>query len=405
MSTAVRPEHAVPKGHRVTTLELFFDLVFVYAITQVTAVIAEDPSLLGLTRGVLLILVLWWCWCGYAWLSTTVRVDVGRNRLVMLAAMSGMFLIALAIPESFDDLPGGLDGPLLFACCYLAVRLLQVAAFVVAGRGDRDRLSVVVRTSVPMVAGSMMLAVAAFTDGPWQLALWAVALLIDYIGVFLLSAGNWSLESPTHFSERHGLIVIIALGESIVAIGIGIAGQAMSWLVVATALGGLVIACCLWSMYFVGVAERAQEAVARTDGQDRSTLARDAYTYLHLPMVAGIVLLALGLKKALTYVSDVAKYPVGESLGGVSLWTLTCGVALFVLAQVAFRLRTLGTWNVARVVLALALVAVTPLLGLLPAAAAVGVVAAGCVALVAYEAVRHGDVDAAVEEPVPEYRD
>jgi low temperature requirement protein LtrA len=405
MTVVGRPDHAVAQGHRVTTLELFFDLVFVYAITQVTGLLADHPTLLGLTQGLLVLMVLWWCWCCYAWLATTMRADVGHNRIIMLAAMTVMFLISLTIPESFDDLPGGLDGPLLFAGCYLAVRLLHIGAYALAGRGDRDLLSVLRRMSVPMLAGTALLATAALTHGALQLGLWAAALFIDYVGVFVTGGGSWRLESPQHFAERHGLIIIVALGESIVAIGIGIAGAPMSWLIVGTALGGLAISCCLWWMYFTVVAERSEAALARAQGRERAALARDGYTFLHLPMVAGIVLLALGLKKAMTYVADIETYPAGEALSGLPLWTLSGGVTLFVLAQVAFRLRTTGTWNVARIVLATGVLVSTPLLELLPASAAVGTVAACCAVLISYESLRHRSDDVVAEEPVPEYRD
>jgi len=230
-------------------------------------------------------MVLWWCWCCYAWLATTVRVDAGRNPL--------------------------------------AVRLLHVGAYALAGRGDSDLQALLRRMAVPMFVGAALLATAAFTDGARQLELWVAALLIDYVGVFVNGGGNWRLESPAHFAERHGLIVIVALGESIVAIGIGIAGQPVSWLIVGTALGGLLIACCLWWMYFTVVAERVEAALARAQGRERAALARDSYTFLHLPMVAGIVLLALGLKKAMTYVSDVQTHAASKALHGLPLWTLT----------------------------------------------------------------------------------
>jgi low temperature requirement protein LtrA len=361
----------------------------VYALTQVTALLAEDPTIAGLTRGLLLLMVLWWCWCCYAWLATTMRADAGRNRVIMLAAMSVMFLIALTLPESFNDRPGGLDGPLLFAGCYLVVRVLHVAAYAVAGQGDRDLLAVLTRMAMPMLVGTGLLVAAAFAHGPMQLGLWAAALLIDYLGVYANGGGSWRMESPGHFAERHGLIVIVALGESIVAIGIGMSGRAMSWLVLATALGGLIVASSLWWMYFTVVAELSEAALARAVGRHRAALARDAYTFLHLPMVAGIVLLALGMKKAMNYVSDVGTYPSGSPLHDVPLWTLTGGLTLFVLAQVAFRLRTTGTWNVGRLVLAVVLLGITPLLGRLPSSGAIFVVGACCLVLIGYEESRH----------------
>lgn len=405
MTAVGRPDDSVTEGHRVTTLELFFDLVFVYALTQITAFLADDPTPVGVIRGVLLMMVLWWCWCCYAWLGTTMRADAGRNRLIMLGAMSVMFLVALAIPESFEDQPGGLDGPLLFAGCYLVVRLLHIGAYALAGRGDRDLLSVIGRMAVPVLVGVALLVAAAFAEGPWQLGLWAAALLIDYVGVYLAGGGNWRMESPAHFAERHGLILIVALGESIVAIGIGIADQVLSWTVVLTAIGGLAISASLWWMYFTAVAARAEEALAAATGRARNALARDAFTFLHLPMVTGVVLVALGLKKAMTYVADTGQYPAGTPLSGIPLWALTIGVVMFVLAQLAFRLRTTGTWNVGRLVIAVVVLASTPLLGLLPAALAVWAIALCGIVLLLVERVSHPKDEAAVDEPVPDYRD
>ncbi|HEY3262343.1 MAG TPA: low temperature requirement protein A [Pseudonocardiaceae bacterium] len=382
----------VGEGHRVTTLELFFDLVFVYAITQVTGLMGARTSALSLVQGLLLLAVLWWCWCCYAWLGTTVRADEGLARLALLAAMAVMFLVSLTIPEAFEDAPGGLNAPLFFAGCYLAVRVLHVAAYLLVGRDMADAALVAVlhRLAVPMLAGTVLLAAAAFTSGPAQLALWGLALAVDYAGVFLAGPRGWRLESPAHFAERHGLIVIIALGESIVAIGVGVAGLPMSWLVVLTSVLGLTVAASIWWMYFDVAASVAEHRLSQLTGRPRMTMARDSYTYLHLPMIGGIVLLALGLKKALFYVADTEHYAPTKPLQGIPLWALTAGVALFLVAHSAFRRRNIGAWNRQRLVLAALLLAVTPLLGAMPAAAAVGAVAAGCVLLICYERWRYG---------------
>ncbi len=234
----------------------------------------------------------------------------------------------------------------------------------------------------------MILAAAAFTDGAVQLGLWAAALAVDYIGTFVNGNRGWRIDSPEHFTERHGLIVIVALGESIVAIGIGISGQPMSWLVVLTSVLGLAIAASLWWVYFDDATAGAVQTLSAASGDSRIALARDGYTFLHLPMVAGIVLLALGLKKALTYVADIEEHSPSDSLHGIAMWALTCGVALFLLARAAFARRNSRAWNTPHLVLAAVLVASTPLLERLPAAVAVGAVAAYCVALAVLTSVR-----------------
>jgi low temperature requirement protein LtrA len=392
----------VDEGHRVTSLELFFDLVFVFAITQVTGLMSSRTTATSLVQGLMLLAVLWWCWCCFAWLGTTVQADEGVARLALLAAMAVAFLVALTIPEAFDDRPGGLRSPLLFAGCYLAVRVLHIVTYTMVGRGvgDSALLGVLRRMAPPMLAAAALLAAAAFTGGRGQLALWAVALVIDYSGVFLAGPRGWRLTSPAHFAERHGLIVIIALGESIVAIGVGVADLPMSWPVVLSAVLGLAVAGALWWMYFDVAATVAEHRLGELSGQARVAMARDSYTYLHLPMIGGIVLLALGLKKALLYVADTEHYGPGTALRGIPLWALTAGVALFLAAHSAFRRRNIGGWNRQRLVAAAVLLAGTPLLAHVPAEVAVAVVAALCVALIGYERWRFGGIRAQVRADV-----
>ncbi|MEV6902328.1 low temperature requirement protein A [Amycolatopsis sp. NPDC051372] len=373
------------EGHRVSTLELFFDLVFVYAITQTTQLMADHLSPLGVAEGLLVLAVLWWCWCCYAWLGTTIHVDHGIARLAMFGAMGVMFLLSLTVPEAFTDRPGGLDGPLLFVGCYAIVRVLHEVAYLGAARHDPELQRVLLRMLRGLVPSIGLLVLAAFLAGPWQLVLWVVALTVDYVNVYFSGPAGWRLNSPAHFAERFGLIVIIALGESIVAIGIGIGPVPMTWLIAGCALCGVALAAGMWWTYFDVVARVAEHRLAGAKGVERTKLATDSYTFLHLPLIAGIVLVALGLKKAFLYLSDTAHHVPGEALHGVPIWALTGGLALYLVALSALRRRNVGSWNVQRLVLAAVLLGVTPLLEHVPAAVAVVAAAVAVLGLVAFE--------------------
>lgn len=380
------------EDHKVTTLELFFDLVFVYAITQTTQLMADRLDPLGIGQGVLMIAVLWWCWCAYAWLANTVHVDRGIAQLAVFAAMATMFLVSLTIPEAFADFPGGLYAPLMFVGCYFVVRLLHLIAYFGAAKQDPELRRVLVKMFFGLLPSIAILTVAAFFDGWVQLGIWAVALLADYLNVFRTRSGGWRLHQPGHFAERFGLIVIIALGESIVAIGIGISSFPMSWPITLAATGGLVLAAAMWWMYFAVVARVSEHNLVRATGVERVRIATDSYTFLHLPLIAGIVLVALGLKKALLYVSDTEHHSATEGLHGTPIWALTGGLALYLIGLSALRRRNLGKWNVQRLVLAVVLIAATPLLELVPAALLVVIVALAGAGLIVFERVRFGNV-------------
>jgi low temperature requirement protein LtrA len=373
------------EDHRVSTIELFFDLVFVYAITQVTQLMADHLSPVGVGQGVAMLAVLWWCWCSYAWLGNTIHVDHGIARLAMFGAMTVMFLVSLTIPEAFVDHPGGLFAPVLFVACYALVRLLHLVAYLGAAKHDPGLRRVLLKMFVGL------LGVAAFLSGPWQLGLWVVALLVDYLNVYLAGPEGWRLNAPAHFAERFGLIVIIALGESIVAIGIGIGALPMSWLIAGGAVCGLALAAGMWWTYFDVVARVSEHRLTRATGVERAKLATDSYTFLHLPLIAGIVLVALGLKKAFLYIADTEHHTPGEALHGVPIWTLTGGLALYLIALSALRKRNLGSWNVQRLVLGVLLVVATPLLEHVPAAALLLIVAALVLGLITFERLHFGE--------------
>jgi low temperature requirement protein LtrA len=362
-----------PADKRVEPLELFFDLVFVFALTQVTARMAEDLSWGGLLRGLLVLAAIWWAWAAYAWLTNEVDGSRRGVRLAIFGAMIAMLLASLAIPGAFEG------DALLFACAYLGVRAMHILLFA-AGTDNVDvRQAARALAPVGTLAPALLL-VASALDGAAQAAVWIGALLFDYVGGALRGIGGWRL-SPGHFAERHGLIVIIALGESIVAIGVGAAGIALHAGELAAAALGVIVSAALWWVYFDAALERVEQRLhAVAAGRARNVLARDSFSFLHLPLVAGIVLLALGVKKTLEHVD--------ESLETVAAAALCGGVALYLASDVAFRRRCLGWFERPRLVAAAGCLALLPLAVELPSLAALGGVAAVCAALVGYEALR-----------------
>jgi len=361
---------------RVTPLELFFDLVFVLAITQCTALMAGMPTWEGLAKGLLVLGVLWWSWVGYAWLTSVVDPEEGGVRLVMFVAMAGLLVAALCVPEAFDD------SALLFAGAYGVVRVAHIALFAVASRDDPALRHSVVGLAVSTGIGVGLLFVASATDGVLQGALWGFALLLEAGGPYLFGAEGWKLV-PGHFAERHGLIIIIAIGESIVAIGAGVDAVVGTGVVVGAVLG-MIVAAALWWLYFDVVAIVAQRKLGQAaEGRERNEMARDSYSYLHFPMVAGIVLIALGLKKTLGDVDDPLKLVPALALLG--------GSALYLLAHVTFRLRNVKTLNRQRLACAGLLLAFLPVALELPSLATLSVLAAVLAGLIAYEALRFSD--------------
>ncbi len=375
-----------------TNLELFFDLVFVFALTQVTALMADAPSWHGLLRGALLLSVIWWSWIGYSWLSNWVKADEGLARSAMLAAMAAMFLLALAIPEAFDDLPGGLDGPLVLAFCYLLVRVVHVWLFWIAAGEEAELRAQLVRFAPSMIAGTALLAVASQLSGAAQTAVWAAAVVADYGGTMLIGTKGWRLPSAKHFAERYGLIIMIALGESIVAIGVGVTHLAISWPIILAAILGLAIAGALWWSYFDTHVLAAEQALAEARGDERVRMGQIAFTYLHLPLMIGIVMLALGLKKVLGYVGGENGHTLADPLYGPPLWAMYGGVALFMFAYVGIGWRTKHVFKVERVILGVVLLAAVPLVSYVPAMAGLGVLTALLITLIIYEWFKYHDI-------------
>jgi low temperature requirement protein LtrA len=375
MSEMEIPEGAVdePVERAVTPFELFFDLVFVFGFTQVTALMGADPTGRGVLRGMLVLATVWWAWGAYAWLATTVDLEEGSTRLVMIGVMAAMFVAALAAPDAF-----GATGA-LFASAYLVVRLLHLVLYAVAARGQPELLAAVLKLTPTAVAGPLLILAAAFLGPGLREAVWAGALILDFAGPALQGSSGWQL-SPGHFSERHGLILIVALGESVVALGAGSGHLDLNARTLIAATLGIAVVTTIWWTYFDVVAIVAARRLAETKGAAQAAQARDSYSYLHLPMVAGVILFALGVKKALPHAHD--------SLDWVPAAALCGGVSLYLVAHVLFRLRNVGTLNRQRLGAAVVLAAMTALASSVSALVLLALVSLTMTSLVVYEAVR-----------------
>jgi low temperature requirement protein LtrA len=358
------------EGERVTPLELFFDLVFVLAITECTTLMAHHPSWAGLGQGLLVLGVLWWAWASYAWLTSAIDPEAGPVRLVFFAAMASMLVAAICVPEAFGDLA------LPFALAIGLFRVAHIALFTIASAEDPDLRRSTVALGISTAVAVTILAAASAFDGVPQAALWALALALDFGGPYFFGEEGWVLQ-PGHFAERHGLIIIIALGESIVEIGTGAAGH-LDFSVAVGAVLGVGVAAALWWIYFDVVAlVSARRLSEAEEGPAQNALARDSYTYLHLFLVAGIVLAAFGMQEVLAHTDRHLRWETAFGLCG--------GPALYLLGLVALRYRQKGDWNRYKPVCAALLLILIPVATVIPALAALAIATALLGLLVARE--------------------
>jgi low temperature requirement protein LtrA len=358
------------RERRVTPLELFFDLVFVFAITQVSAFVAHHPTWHGLVQGLAIMAVLWQAWVCYAWFGNTSGSDDALVRVVMLAAMGAMLIVSLAVPGAFDK------DALIFGLAYLVVRALHLGAYLVLSRREPHLRLVVVRLATTMAPAAGLIALAGAVPEPARGACWIAALLLDFGGLVLRGVQGWNVE-PSHFAERHGAIIIIALGESVASLGVGAESLELGGEIVVAALLGITVASALWWAYFDVVALRAAQALREADHDEQVLIARDSYTYLHMPMVAGIVLFAVGVKLTL---EDVEGH-----LPTVPALALAGGIALYLVALSALKRRNIGSWNRPRLCAAAVLLALIPMAGSIAAIVLLAIVAVIACGLIAYE--------------------
>jgi low temperature requirement protein LtrA len=358
------------EGERVTPLELFFDLVFVLAITQCTALMSHDQTWSGLAQGLLVLGVLWWAWVGYSWLTSVIDPEALAIRGVIFVAMAALLIVGICVQEAFGNLA------LTFAVGIGVFRGAHIALFMLAGADDEDLRRSVIGLAVSTAIAVGILAVASFFDGLAQGALWALAIFLDMAGPYFFGSEGWKLV-PGHFAERHGLIIIIALGESIVALGIGASGELNLGIGTAAVLG-VFLAAALWWTYFDVVALVSARRLGEAEpGRVQNELARDSYSLIHLLMVAGIVLVAYGMKVTIGHHAD--------HLPDVPAFALLGGLALYLLGLVSFRYRHVHTINRQRLGLAIVLLFLIPVATAVPALVSLALAVLLTWAMIAYE--------------------
>jgi low temperature requirement protein LtrA len=313
--------------HRATPLELFFDVVYVFAFTQVTHLMTAEATMLGVLQGLAVFGVLWWSWASYAWLTNQLHAGQGIGRLGTLAAIVLVFALALAIPGAFHDL----NSRVIFAGGFIAVSVIYTAVtLVAAGTDTRLRRQVLRTMGTTIVPVSTALLAGALLGGTAQLVLWLAAVVIEGFTVRVTSRGGaWRLPSATHFSERHQLVVILALGESIISIGSGASTHRLDAEILTAALFAVGLAVALWWSYFPHLADAAHRAVASRAGESRASLATIG-TYLHAGIVSGVLLVAVGLATGMHHAETAS------ALGGFGAITLSGGLAIYLITTALY---------------------------------------------------------------------
>jgi low temperature requirement protein LtrA len=365
---------AVIEERRTSPVELLWDLVFVFAVTQVTTLLSRDLSWAGLGRSMLVLALVWWAWSAFVWAANAQDTASPTLRLVLLLAMVLAFVSGLALPHAFDD-----EAP-VFAASYAAVRFLHLALYADASRRGNASWTAIAGFAVTVVIGMALLVAGALAGGTAQTVLWTLAAAIDYAGPAWLTRERLrglQRVAVAHFAERYSLFVIICLGESIVAIGVGASEERFDAQLVAGVGLGLLITVALWWTYFDRFATVAEERLRRHD--DPVLAAADAYSYLHLVLVAGIIIFAVGVK--------LAVHDVGAPLGDATRLALCGGVALYLVGHVAFRLRIAGSIGVEKLAAAAALLVLYAAGADLAAWALAGAVTVVLGAMCAYETV------------------
>lgn len=392
--------------HRATSFEIFFDLVLIFALTRIIRFIGQPPSSLRMLQGLILLLLLWMAWTTYTWLGNQARADLGLIPAGTVTAMAALFVTALVIPDAFQHGDGGVYAPLTLAVAYVVLRVLDIVLYFHIAGGDRQMRATLRIFSITAALACVPLLIGAFVNASLQTGLWAAAFIIDFGGGFLASSfSGWRLRSPSHFTERHGLVLIIALGESLFSAGAG-AGTAVTHpYVLLAALLGFVTAVCLWWLYFKNSAAAAGDALGKVQTDQRGREASNAYSLAHFLLIAGIIYTALGIEQALSDLADDVPDDHRQPwLGWTSVVALYGGVTLYLTGRALFLHFTVRSVPRKQIVAIAVSLALLPVGHSVPALAAIGIQTAFLVALVGYEWHRRAraeiDIDRGPRQPI-----
>ncbi|MGC4892950.1 low temperature requirement protein A [Micromonospora sp. DT31] len=390
----------VAPATRVDKFEIFFDLVFVVSFFVITRATAADVTPRELLHALLVLAVLWWCWVVHSAVAARLRLGEGFVPILMVLGMAALFTFALALPQTFGDLGQGSAGPILVTVSYVVIRLVHTGLYWYATADDRPARRKLWLFLPEAVISSGLLLMAALLPtrvppevGPWlRDGLWIAVVVTQYSSGLLAGADGWKITSAEHWTERYDLILIIALGESVISVGVGgnLLGQAVTWPAIPAAILGIVFTAALWWAHFDMIGPAARITLHAAQGRARVALARDAYAYLYLPLIAGVILFAIGAEELVRTVTDPAGGAV-ERGHGPAVPMLFGGVMLYFAANMAFQWRALRTLSWTRVGTLVLLAVVLPVAERLPALGALALLTAICVALVCVELVVFAD--------------
>ncbi|MGC4788797.1 low temperature requirement protein A [Micromonospora sp. DT178] len=404
------PAVSIAPGARVDRFEVFFDLVFVFSFFIITRATAANISGGQLVHAMLVLAVLWWCWVVHCVVATRVRLGEGFVPVLMVVGMAALFCFALSLPQAFSDATDVAAGPMVVALSYVVIRGVHLALYWHVAQEKPGERRLLLKYSPEVTISTMLLTAAALIppqiDDPDRAAmlrdgLWVSVVLLQYGMGLVAGAWGWMVTSAEHWTERYDLILIIALGESVISVGVGsnLLGQPPTWPAVAAAVLGIFFTAALWWAHYDVIAPAARIALHAAEGRARVSMARDAYAYFHLPMIAGIILFALGAEEIVHQVAD-PEVPVGDPTHGPGVLLLFGGVACYLCANMLFQWRTLRTVSWTRVGAVLLLAATVPVGQRLPGLAALALLTAICIGLVAVEAVVMADSRRALREAV-----
>jgi low temperature requirement protein LtrA len=372
-ASLVAPETDAEQERRTSYLELFFDLVFVFAITQVTTLIVDDPTAGGFARGALLLWLVWWAWGGYAWMTNAIAIESRAIRISFLAVMLGCFLVALGVPGAYGD------DALWFAVPYAAVRVAHIGLYL-WGLWLTPAHQAAVRKLAPwFLLAPMVVLAGGFLDGDARVLVWLTAAAVDVAGALTVANAGFRV-SAAHFAERYSLFIIIALGESIVAVGVGASHAPRDALFAATVAVAFAAVATLWWAHFDFLALGAERALAALPIDRRGPMARDLYSFFHFGFVAGIIFFAVGAKKTIEHPD--------APLSAAGRWALGLGTAIYVSGSVAGRFRAIRAIAWERAACGAAAIVAVVLLRSLDAIVLMAVVTALLAVMVAVESAR-----------------